>query len=129
MSKTQTKRKQRKNSRKTPPALRTSFAPAPWVIVEDRLVYSIGNNRFVADCKFGKLSPHDPQVDEQTANAQLIAAAPELYDAMKFVAQEIDGILHDETAKLDELTHDQLNEMLLVLWGGLAKARREAANV
>jgi len=81
MSKRQPKLNPHGNS--TEPSPRPQFAPGPWLIVEDRLVYSIGCNRFVADCEFGHLPPHDPLVEEQTANARLIATAPELYSALE----------------------------------------------
>ena len=41
-------------------------------------------------------------------DAQLIAAAPELFLAVQFAAEEIAGILADEIAMLDDMTEGQL---------------------
>ena len=61
-------------------------------------------------------------------NAQLIAAAPELFRAVQFAAEEIAGILADEISMLDDMTQEQLTEMLPVLRRALAMARGEAVN-
>jgi len=61
-------------------------------------------------------------------DAQLIAAAPELFRAVQFAAEEIAGILADEISMLDDMTQEQLTEMLPVLRRALAMARGEAVN-
>jgi len=65
---------------------------------------------------------------ECDANARLIAAAPELYQTIQFACDEIDGILQDQITLLDDMTEDQLNEMLPVLRRALAKVSGEAGN-
>jgi len=94
------------------PAQPASFTHAPWAVVQDRLVYA--GTKYIADCEFGGLPSNDPEVKEQQANAQLIAAAPELYEACR---------MSDEAT-----TQRQLDAACEAIRAALAKAREEAVN-
>lgn len=62
----------------------TKHAPAPWVISTDRirvLSDENGPDYEIANCD-GMSSGHPCPIEMQQANAQLIAAAPDLLDAL-----------------------------------------------
>jgi hypothetical protein len=107
-----------------PKVSRASFTPGPWKVHKSDhantglLIEQHGGN-VVAEC--------DP-VDNMVANARLIAAAPELVEAVAFATEEIDDILHDPTTTLDGIIFDQLAEMLPVLRRALKKAGKEVVN-
>jgi len=106
------------------PYTKANFTPAPWSIwplAPD----SDARQRNIITTADGEKEICG--IIESDADAKLIAAAPDLYDIIRFAAEEIDGILHDGLTLLDEMTEDQLNELLPVLWKALAKAR-EGAN-
>ena len=97
------------------------FTPGPWKVhksvhADTGLLIEQHGGDVVAEC--------DP-LDNMAANARLIAAAPELFDAVLFAVNEIEGILHDETAMLDSMTQEQLDEVFPMLRTALAKARGE----
>jgi hypothetical protein len=100
------------NNNPTKQVQETRFTPAPWAVVQDRLVYA--GNKYIVDCEFGGLPSNDPAVAEQRANAQLIAAAPELYEACR---------MSDEAT-----TQRQLDAACEAIRAALAKAREEAVN-
>lgn len=60
----------------------TNHTPAPWLLAEndERFVYALkqGSNRFYAHVQ----GPHAP-LEELKANGRLIAAAPELLEALQ----------------------------------------------
>ena len=106
------------------PYAKASFTPASWSI--RRLAPdSDARQRNIITTADGEKEICG--IIESDADAKLIAAAPDLYDIVTFAAEEIDGILHDGLTLLDEMTEDQLNELLPVLCKALAKAR-EGAN-
>jgi hypothetical protein len=107
---------------------KTSFTPGPWTYEEDRLVYG---DKFIADCEFGGLHPGDPSINEQIANAHLIAAAPELYKALVDGAEALKDIINAaenggqyRTDEMDGIFGGVLSQMQ----DAIAKARGEGEN-
>lgn len=81
-----------------------SHTPGPWEAIDNRQVVTVAEvetgrtygygceNDFVCDLNDGEYHEYRNE-KEQAANARLIAAAPELLEALKGEATEIDGRL------------------------------------
>lgn len=97
----------------------TKFTPAPWVAKRNSAYWEVSkfdvNGRF--ECGVGDAGSHGPVAPskqaEQQANAQLMAAAPEMYELLLLV-------LTDDHV-YGNMTTDTLNKIYAVL----AKARGE----
>ena len=62
----------------------------PWVVRHDDMVCS-KEGRIIADCESTSYNMRPaPPIAEDKANAALIAAAPAMYEALKFLTSEID---------------------------------------
>jgi len=66
----------------------SKHTPGPWKVDEEFYMYVMKDNLVVADCYCCGQNGHLPE-EEQKANAQLIAAAPELLGALKRVKRFI----------------------------------------
>lgn len=66
-----------------------TFSPGPWGIGDGDEVYSIA-----AYCSVAMVCLHN----EGKANARLIAAAPDLFDALQTALHALDGIMDRGTA-------------------------------
>lgn len=73
----------------------TNHTPGPWAVSFGTDVYLHGerfeHNRHIADCDMDM----DLGKDEREANARLVAAAPELLEALKYVRRFLRETDHD----------------------------------
>lgn len=62
--------------------MKTKFTPGPWWVDDDEMVAAGSGDSYVtiADPHCSKIDP-----DDRTANANLISAAPEMFDAIMMV--------------------------------------------
>lgn len=81
--------------------MKTQHTPGPWTVDDNGFIYDYAGNT-IAD-------PHcsDIDLDEREANARLIAAAPELLNALERLYNAIDSCV--------ELTPDLLQEVKSVI--------------
>ena len=85
---------------KTKRKIKTRFTPGPWQVwrahesvhagVTENIPYSITAKRMVAQCE-DMDDETDGEKAESAANAQLISTAPEMYDLLTELEQELDG--------------------------------------
>lgn len=107
----------------------TKFTPGPWNIGYGKTVESVGSNDFFG---IGFKTDHDwtaicllsqadrvSNIDE--ANAHLIAAAPDLYDALENLEPYLDAIV----CYASTITEHPPNGFILKARAALAKARGE----
>ncbi len=80
--------------------VRAAFTPGPWFVETEQtadgsnlLVIDKENWRTVADCDGGTMGQHS--VEQAEANARLIAAAPELYEALGALVDN-DYVRHED---------------------------------
>ena len=69
----------------------TKWTPGPWSVAGTCTVYAVsedGVNIFDAQVQPGYAGDRRTPVNEITANAQLIAAAPELYEALEKMVED-----------------------------------------
>ena len=96
----------------------TKFTPGPWELRTDRSEYRIyarGQNVSGVAARINTDWPFPEQQAEQRANAHLIAAAPELYEAL----QDVLGLIPLEFEE---------SPLVAFAKATLAKARREAGS-
>jgi hypothetical protein len=79
----------------TKPTTETKHTPGPWKIVEQRFPVCIIEGED-GTCVVGNVSGQ-PGLDGQTANARLIAAAPELLEALRDCLATLDGLKRHNT--------------------------------
>jgi hypothetical protein len=99
----------------------TKFTPGPWVSQPhndyDKDIYVLGGDTFI------RVDNDDVEHDEATANAHLIAAAPDLYEALSSVGDNLlsgDDSAHGGYVDLDGAAVQKIMD-------ALAKARGEAS--
>ncbi len=87
---------------------KNSFTPGPW-LREGRTVYALmhagwrhGEEQFKNRFYFNVQADRECPVEEAEANAQLIAAAPELLDALKYARRFLNQKDHD-TKYIDDI--------------------------
>jgi hypothetical protein len=114
------------------PAPEASFTPAPWRIEQTdrctRWIVADRNGQTGCVCDISYDEENEPELAELDANARLIAAAPELFDAVNLAVEVMESVLADEMSLLDDMTEQQFAALARVLKRVLAKAREEAAN-
>jgi hypothetical protein len=92
------------------------FTPGPWTAADRVVVTTIESNGFatwLANCAVGGSG-----CDQQLANAHLIAAAPELYEALRSVLDAL-GALSNPSELYARLGNDDACKRV---WDALAKA-------
>ncbi len=79
--------------------MKATHTPGPWIVRCHDMVYD-ANNRLVADCEnLDKSKRPAPPVESDMANARLIAAAPELLQALEDVIDLLALSGHDKKAR------------------------------
>lgn len=104
-------------------AMKTAYTPGPWVIEENVTVGGINHLAITARHAGGSwmpcsVSPMRFARDVDQANARLIAATPELLEALKLVL-----IFHDSGPWTSEKAQEWANGLTRLM--GLAAGRRE----
>ena len=83
--------------------MKTQHTPGPWHVATRRNEFHservFAGSRYIA-CIGGS----DDTVDEQKANAHLIAASPELLEALEDVTDRLDWLNSDDNARIMEAT-------------------------
>ena len=73
----------------------TEYSPAPWLVDSETGASVIGGDDFmVADCGIFSLRKGGPDEKRCRANAALVAAAPDLHEALKKVKIELSALVH-----------------------------------
>jgi len=68
----------------------TKHTPGPFEVVPHSYGYEIKRAHITPSCTtMGTIATIKPQGDRQLANAHLIAAAPAMYEALKFVEERL----------------------------------------
>ena len=93
-----------------------AFTPGPWRVYRTAtgFVMGIGDDSGdgITDGRFALWRGHD---DEAEANARLIAAAPDMYEALKLAYRNFEGFGGTDG-------HDKANEALPIIRAAIAKA-------
>lgn len=102
----------------------TKHTQGPWSVDGHDLTSVIAGGpnhwRHIARCEFGYQAHHEPYFEMDKANARLIAAAPELLEALE------DIIENCYFEKKDTNSTRNINEFRAKARAVIAKARREA---
>lgn len=100
----------------------TKWAAGPWAYDPTiNRVYSVPNNMLVATVWLGGLTDTPSADPEWPANARLIAAAPEMYEALETVAQLLRDHHADQGAE-DGWQNEELRDAWVAARDVLAKA-------
>ena len=117
-------------------AEQTKFTPGPWEweypLVSDREnpqsltigIFGGGAQTYLADCYMEHVGTENTTREEMEANARLIAAAPEMYEALEAMRGEIAALVEDGTLECGAVV---VNDGWLKLCAALAKARGEVS--
>lgn len=105
------------------------FTPGPWEVGKNRFLQPVirARNSYVvatAEVDFGgceRSSEKDDALRTREANARLIAAAPELYEALEVIA----GCGAVDVSNTAIVVGNKANVVLQQAWAALAKARGE----
>lgn len=110
---------------------KTAWTPGPWEVCNSVDIYPVGDfdaRYFIADCdpenapietlNSGENPDTDMTYQQVKANARLIAAAPELYEALEALST-FSGSFADPDDR------ERLNDMMAAGRAALAKARGE----
>ena len=86
----------------------TKWTPGPWVARTNGYYWQVDpENKSEKDpfqvCDVCSSQPHHPEGGLQEANARLIAAAPELYDALEAIIKGDSKIVHRERMRAVEV--------------------------
>lgn len=109
----------------------TKFTPGPWKFIDATKVASMqyspkcvikSGNKLIASFSWNDLSPFFPAKGESQANAHLISAAPDMYEAL---ASAIDLVERD-VIRVRPSEREELMSALEAWNTALAKARGEA---
>ena len=76
----------------------SAHTPGPWGVSSSFLVCNM-DARIIANCAFLGLEVLDVAFEERIANAHLIAAAPDLYEALKRLVALLNDDLDDQQAE------------------------------
>jgi hypothetical protein len=71
----------------------TKHTPGPWRVEHGRTVQIHGGNHWIATLKCGSCPAHE------IGNARLIAAAPEMYEALRAIVDDLQGLTHEPTVR------------------------------
>ena len=83
------------NLKKERENMETKYTPGPWEIRKSGFIMAPdgagqGDDVYIAEILIG---PDSPEVDEAKANARLIAAAPDLLEALVYLAEEVGRLM------------------------------------
>src|SRR5579864_6099236 len=99
------------------------FTPGPWeisAVSESHRIYDAKGNH-IADASLSKRGiPYIQYQDEETANKNLIAAAPDMYEALKKAKGVLSTLL--VMCKMDDQDKIIANEILLQIQQSIDKA-------
>lgn len=84
------------------------FTPAPWTVMKDYPIFIKANGHLIAETTLKSFGREDcPTPEEARANAQLIATAPDLLEALQLLQNAFihrDGNTKGNQAKTDIIT-------------------------
>ncbi len=75
--------------------MKTKFTPGPWALCP----YRPGDKKLWINGPAIQIDYDDVDHDEEMANAKLVAAAPELFEALRMVCDECDESVSSKTFK------------------------------
>ena len=95
----------------------TKFTKGVWA-TDSLMVYAVGGE-IVADCDFGTIE----MIEEESANASLIAAAPDMYDVLIELRSSLLAMV--SCGIVGELNHEYVIDKMKAIDAVLANARGE----
>jgi len=82
---------------------KTKHTPGPWEVRQKDMVWSASTGRLIADCeKTPYLKRPAPPDSEDASNARLIAAAPELLEALENARNVLAGLATGQLAGIEK---------------------------
>jgi hypothetical protein len=94
------------------------WTPGPWTAVNDSLVRGPHGEAVAATAWTGQY-PIDPN---RAANAQVIAAAPEMAEALRLALERLEHPVVHDAFRADSVQYDRLDATIVIARAALRKA-------